>query len=160
MISFERNNNKFNFRVAGIVIHNERILLHTTLKDDFWNLPGGRVEFHESTDDALVREINEELNIDVQIERLLFVNEDFFEYDNMKYHELGFYYLISFPEDQEILEKKDDFNGVEDGGRLIFRWFTFEELLEIEVYPEIIRTDIRTIYETVTITHNINSRYD
>lgn len=155
MISFERNNSKFNFRVAGIVINNERILLHTTLKDDFWNLPGGRVEFHESTDVALAREIKEKLNIDVRIDRLLFVNEDFFEYDNMKYHELGFYYLISFPEDDEILERNDEFSGVEDGGRLIFRWFTFEELEELEVYPEILRTDIRTIYETRTIKHNI-----
>lgn len=64
MITFERDHNKFNFRVAGIAIHNNRILLHTTEKDDFWNLPGGRVEFNESTDQTIIREIKEELDIE------------------------------------------------------------------------------------------------
>ncbi|MGD0032945.1 hypothetical protein SLT67_16395 [Paenibacillus illinoisensis] len=43
-ISYERNNSKFNFRVAGIVMDVGRVLLHKTEQDDFWNLPGGRVE--------------------------------------------------------------------------------------------------------------------
>ena len=39
-ISYERNNNKFNFRVAGIVMDAGRVLLHKAEQDDFWNLPG------------------------------------------------------------------------------------------------------------------------
>nr|WP_260986873.1 NUDIX domain-containing protein [Paenibacillus terrae] len=97
MITFTEGQNKFNFRVAGIAVHRDRILLHTTLQDDFWNLPGGRVEFQESTDQALIREIREELGIDIQIDKLLYVNEDFFEYDRMKYHEIGFSLHFLFP---------------------------------------------------------------
>lgn len=56
-ISYEQNNNKFNFRVAGIVMDAGRVLLHTTEQDDFWNLPGGRVELNETTEAAIVREM-------------------------------------------------------------------------------------------------------
>lgn len=142
MITFERDHNKFNFRVAGIAIHNNRILLHTTEKDDFWNLPGGRVEFNESTDQTIIREIKEELDIEVQMNKLLFVNEDFFDYDDKHYHEIGFYYLIGFPDGHEVIEKNGEFRGIEDNGRLIFRWFSLDELKDLNVYPEILKTEL------------------
>lgn len=60
-ISYEQNHNKFNFRVAGIVMDAGRVLLHTTEQDAFWNLPGGRVKLNETTEAAIVREMMEEL---------------------------------------------------------------------------------------------------
>ncbi|MBD3922948.1 NUDIX hydrolase [Paenibacillus sp. PR3] len=159
MITFERNNNKFNFRVAGIVIHNDRILLHTILKDDFWNPPGGRVEFNESTDQTIVRELREELDIEVQVKELLFVNEDFFEYDGKQYHEIGFYYLISVPDEHEILKQEDVFNGIEDDGRLIFKWFSIDQLNEIVVYPEQLKTKLLDLKVNNQIEHHITRQY-
>lgn len=155
MITFEKNNHKFNFRVAGILIHNGRLLLHTTRTDDFWNLPGGRVEFNESTEQALIRELQEELGVTIQIERLVYVNEDFFEYNDKKYHEIGFYYLMSLEENHEILLKNEEFFGLEDNGRLIFNWFSVEELLNLEVYPENLKTDIQEILTDSRIKHSI-----
>ena len=155
MITFERDNNKFNFRVAGILIHNNRVLLHTTKTDDFWNLPGGRVEFNESTEQALIRELQEELGVTIQHERIVYINEDFFEYDCKKYHEIGFYYLVSLAEDHEILQENKEFYGLEDNGRLIFKWFEVEELLDVEVYPKILKTDIQEIIKGSGIKHSI-----
>jgi len=155
MITFERDHNKFNFRVAGIAIHNNRILLHTTEKDDFWNLPGGRVEFNESTDQTIIREIKEELDIEVQINKLLFVNEDFFDYENKHYHEIGFYYLIDFPDGHEVIEKEGEFKGIEDNGRLIFRWFSLDELKDMNVYPEILKTELIKLKDQDKIQHFI-----
>jgi ADP-ribose pyrophosphatase YjhB (NUDIX family) len=156
MITFERNNNKFNFRVAGIAIHNNRILLHTTLTDDFWNLPGGRVEFNESTDRTIIREIKEELDIEVRTKELLFVREDFFEYDDKQYHEIGFYYLIDFPEGHEVIKKDDDFVGTEEGSKLIFKWFPLDQLKDLNVYPEILKTELLKLSEKNQIQHYIN----
>lgn len=156
MITFERNNNKFNFRVAGIAIHNNRILLHTTLKDDFWNLPGGRVEFNESTDQTIIREFKEELDIEVQMKELLFVNEDFFEYDGKQYHEIGFYYLIDFPQGHELAKKDEEFIGIEDGGKLIFRWIPLDQLNHLHVYPEILKTELLKLKDKNHIKHFIN----
>lgn len=155
MITFERDNNKFNFRVAGIAIHNNRILLHTTEKDDFWNLPGGRVEFNESTEQTIKREIKEELDIEVQMSKLLFVNEDFFEYEDKHYHEIGFYYLIDFPDGHEVFKKVGEFKGIEDNGRLVFKWFLLDELIDLNVYPEMLKTELIKLKDQNKIQHFI-----
>ncbi len=37
----------------------------------FWEFPGGKVELGESKEDALLREIKEELNLDISIDKFL-----------------------------------------------------------------------------------------
>ncbi|MGF9697960.1 MULTISPECIES: NUDIX hydrolase [Paenibacillus] len=153
-ISYERNNNKFNFRVAGIVMDAGRVLLHTTEQDDFWNLPGGRVELNETTEAALVREMTEELGIHVEVKRLAFVSEDFFEYDGLKVHEIGFYYVITSPEAHKLYSEIE-FKGLEDNGKLIFRWFSLEELEQMEVYPVFLKKELSNLHDAKSIQHYI-----
>lgn len=62
MITFERGTSKFNFRVAGVAIHNNKILIHMYEGFDFWALPGGRAELQETTIETIKREMKEELN--------------------------------------------------------------------------------------------------
>lgn len=157
MLTFERQNNKFNFRVAGIAIHNNKILLHTTPDHNYWVLPGGRVEFNESTSDGIVREMQEELGVFVHVDRLRYVHELIFTEDAKNFHEIGFYYLISLPENAEIMNKNSEFNGIEDGGRLIFRWFSFDELIQIEAYPEFIKRDIHVLLTSEIIKHEVTN---
>jgi len=157
MITFERDNIKFNFRVAGILIHHDRVLLHTTLKDNFWSLPGGRAELNEDTGQTIVREFKEELDLDVRIDRLGFIREDFFEYEGKQYHEIGFYYFISTMRvDEHITNISGNFNGKEDDGRLIFRWFPIESLKDVHVYPENLRSDLVELMKGNGLKHFIN----
>ncbi|NMI03096.1 NUDIX hydrolase [Paenibacillus sp. SZ31] len=153
-ISYEQYNNKFNFRVAGIVMDAGRVLLHTTEKDDFWNLPGGRVEMNETTEAAIVREMMEELGVHVEAQRLAYVSEDFFEYDGLKYHEVGFYYVITLPEAHKLYSQVE-FNGLEDNGKLIFRWFSLDELEQMEVYPVFLRKELTNLPDAKGIKHFI-----
>ena len=97
IITFDLDDECFSFRVAGIAIDRDRVLLHTTEKDDFWSFPGGRVEMGENSTDSLIREMKEELNEDVEIIRLLWLVKNFFVYNHKNYHEICFYYLIQFP---------------------------------------------------------------
>lgn len=48
-----------------------RILLCHRTDRDMWNLPGGRVEPHESPWDAVIREVAEEVGLLVRVDRLL-----------------------------------------------------------------------------------------
>ena len=47
-----------------------------------WEFPGGKVEPGESPEDAIVREIREELDIKIEVERYI----DTIEYDYPKFH--------------------------------------------------------------------------
>lgn len=148
MICFDRGNKRFNFRIAGVVIHNNKILFHRTEKDSFWALPGGRNEFIEFSQDTLIREMKEEIGEKIEIRRLLWVVENFFEFDNKNYHELSFCYLMKFENDSNVLYK-EEFNGKEEDMRLIFRWFDINELDSIEVYPTFIKKKILNLSENI-----------
>src|SRR5699024_6029066 len=78
-VTFE-NKGRFNYRTAVVMIHDGHVLLHRQPKDDYWALPGGRVSLMERSRDAAVREMQEELQIDVSINQLLWITENFFTY--------------------------------------------------------------------------------
>lgn len=71
-------NKKFTNRpltVDAVIIRNNKILFIQRGKQPFknyWALPGGYVDWNETIDEAVVREVKEELNLDV--ENLVFVN--------------------------------------------------------------------------------------
>jgi 8-oxo-dGTP diphosphatase len=71
--------------VGGVVLHDAKVLLLLRKKPPeagFWSLPGGRVEFMERVEDAVVRELKEELGIEVEIESLLCVTNHIVQADN------------------------------------------------------------------------------
>ncbi len=65
--------NKIRLGSAGIIVHEDKVLLGRRNKEpNFgkWVLPGGKVEFGESIAQAVVREIREEIGIDVDYLRV------------------------------------------------------------------------------------------
>ncbi|HEX5000289.1 MAG TPA: NUDIX domain-containing protein [Terriglobia bacterium] len=62
--------------VGGLLLRDDQALLllrRLPPEEGCWSLPGGRVEFMERIEDALKRELQEELGIDVAVESLLCV---------------------------------------------------------------------------------------
>jgi len=60
--------------VAAIILNNEEVLATQRGYGEFmglWEFPGGKVEFGESHEEALRREISEELNLDISVGRKL-----------------------------------------------------------------------------------------
>lgn len=63
--------------VKGIVIRNGKVLLMKRSDADQvaageWETPGGKLEFSEQLEPALIREIQEEAGIEVSIEKLMY----------------------------------------------------------------------------------------
>ena len=71
--------NRLRLRVNGIILRDDKILL---LKHDYigktgelWAPPGGGLQYGESVDEALKRELKEEINIELKSYSFLFINE-------------------------------------------------------------------------------------
>lgn len=136
MIRFDEGNRRFNYRIVGVAIHHDSVLLHRAPSEPFWTLPGGRAEHGETAEQTIRREMFEELDTDVQVDRLLWVVENFFDYDGWSYHELALYFLIRFPPGSAPLAG-EAFDRMDAGVPLRFRWFPLrrEELVELPLLP-------------------------
>lgn len=144
MLTFDRGNFRFNYRAVGVIFHSDRVLLHKSARDNFWALPGGRVEFMESAHDTLKREMREELGIAVAIARLLWVVENFFEYGGKSHHELGLYFLLSLEEPSTLPKRTGAFPGIEADRDLIFQWHDLEAIEAIALYPRFLKTALKS----------------
>lgn len=155
MLSFKTFQGRFNYRAAAIILHNNHVLLHKAQKDKFWSLPGGRVDMLEPSSQTLKRELLEEFDLEVRVERLLWVVENFFFYDNEEYHELGFYYLVQADSSADIFDLNKTYRGLEgDAVELSFRWFAVSALEQERVYPSFLKTDLAALPDhTVHVVH-------
>jgi ADP-ribose pyrophosphatase YjhB (NUDIX family) len=63
-------------RAQVVLLRGDRILLarHHREDGDYWVLPGGSIEEGEVPEDAAVRETREETGLEIEIERLLFID--------------------------------------------------------------------------------------
>jgi len=157
MITFEKNGYIFSYRVAGVVIHENKVLVHQSIIDDFWSLPGGRCEFLEISKDALIREMKEEIGVEVEIIRPLYFVENFFYFEQKNYHELSIFYLMEFNSDSKMIFENDTFYGKEHelGSeehalygkelKLIFKWVNINTLERIRLYPLFLRKALKNI---------------
>ena len=59
IVSFGSEGRTFNYRAAAVIVHEGRVLLHRADYEDFWSMPGGRVEMLEESREALRREMLE-----------------------------------------------------------------------------------------------------
>ncbi|NVM34997.1 MAG: NUDIX hydrolase [Candidatus Lokiarchaeota archaeon] len=157
MITFEKDGYIFVYRVAGVAIYDKKLLVHRSIIDDFWSLPGGRCEFLEISKDALIREMKEEIGVEIKIIRPLYFVENFFNYMEKDYHELSIFYLIKFPPDSKLIFENDTFHGKEhelgfenddfygEELDLIFKWVDIGEIETLRLYPLFLRKSLKNI---------------
>ena len=147
MISFNTKNGKFNYRSAAVILHENHVLVHRAMQDDFWALPGGRVEFLENSDQTVTREIHEELGLESIVKKHLWHVENFFEYNSVKYHELSNYYLVNLVSPLNI-KSELDFEGIERDNNLIFRWVPLAKISTYTLYPEFLVGGLNELPDT------------
>ncbi|MDN7245023.1 NUDIX hydrolase [Planococcus shenhongbingii] len=135
--TFKLDHQVFNYRVAAVWIENGHVLLHKQTKESHWALPGGRAQMLENSKACVQRELREELDVEVEAERMLWVTENFFTYDQKKYHELGFYYLV-YSKTGEKFYRPEPFFGPE-GDHLTYQWIPLEEVCTVNLYPHFLR---------------------
>jgi ADP-ribose pyrophosphatase YjhB (NUDIX family) len=151
MITYPGRRANFNFRVAGVAFDpsGERVLIHRAPAEPFWTLPGGRVELMESAADALKREMQEELSVEITIERLLWVVENFFEYNSRHWHEITFYFLFTSSPACPLYALHEPFAGYEEGSELIYLWHDLATISQVNLLPSFLRTSLTSLPPSV-----------
>lgn len=151
-ISFRVDQQKFNYRVCAVIINEGKILAMHDERSPYFYLPGGRVRMGETAEAAVLREVQEELDIVASIQRPLWLNQAFFieDVDRLHYHELCLYFLMEIS-GTGLLERGECFEAKEGARVHRFEWLTFERLEEEYFYPLFLKKAIFDLPETLTL---------
>lgn len=134
----------FRVRTAGVAIRRGRVLVNGWDGFRHLALPGGGVEMGETSDAALVREMREELDVDVRIGRLLWVVENLFLLNGVERHEIGFYWEMAFPETAACV-RRDTFEAMDGGVRMHLAWVPLADLPDVDLVPRFLVEGLRDL---------------
>ena len=142
-ITFDTSEGRFNYRVCAILLQGDRLLAMHDERSPYFYLPGGRVRMGERAEDAVLREVREELGIEARIVRPLWLSQSFFNEDvtGLDYHELCFYFLLDVSE-TDLLSQGDRFARRERHHTHVFEWLPFHRLKDEYLYPLFLKTEI------------------
>ena len=121
---------RLNIRVATVITDGDKILIEQGDGVPFAVCPGGRINFGETAENAIVREIYEELGVRSKVVRPLYVHQNFFYMDGMRNHELCFFFLLQTDLSacgNPMLLGRDNSSK--------YRWVSFDELQNLAFYP-------------------------
>lgn len=152
-ISFKTQQGRFNYRACAVILSGDRILAMKDGRSPYFYLPGGRVRLHETLEEAVLREVREELDVQARIVRPLWLNQGFFSEDvsGERYHELCLYFLVDVSE-TDIPARGESFPGREAGQA--FTWLKFEALKDEYFYPLFLKEQIFELPRELTLTVN------
>lgn len=151
-ISFNQESQKFNYRVCAMIISGNRILAMHDERSPYFYLPGGRVKMGETAEQAVIREVREELHVTLKITRPLWLNQAFFteDVDGVRYHELCIYFLMDIT-DTDLQENGNSFILTEGKHIHTFEWLEFDRLKDEYFYPIFLKKEIFNLPDEFTI---------
>lgn len=123
------------FVFKGILFDKDNRLLIDNRKEEIldaangkWELPGGKIEFGESPEDTVKRELLEETGYKVKVNEIIpYSNVSIWDYSNCKQHTVIFFYNCEL-EDEDHLE-------IHDSKINKCRWITEAELNDYNFLP-------------------------
>ena len=143
-ITLKVDSGYFNYRVGAIIISDNNLLMVKNENYSHYYSVGGRVNFGETAENAVLREAYEETHINFEIERLAFIHENFFagrfESELSKpFHEISLFFLMK-PHDRIKYIKSNSIGA--DGGKESLYWLPTDKLSDYHVFPEFFKTEL------------------
>lgn len=156
-LTFRTREGRFNYRVGAIIIHQSKVLMIKNNQVSYLYSVGGRVNYDETCDEAVRREVKEELGIEVEIDRPVFLHECFFDDETTKehFHEVSLYYLMKTPDNigKVICKSVDEKGNMEE----IF-WMPIDRYGEFNAYPSFFATELTRLPENMKHIVEIQNR--
>lgn len=137
------DNGLINLRVGAIILKDGKFLMARNERDDYLYSVGGRIQFGETAEEAVVREVEEETGVRMDVDRLGFVHENYFYGDvpgvnaGKLVYEVSFYFYMKAPEGFEpVGESRTDEGQV----RETMEWVSPDDPRTL--YPAFYRTEL------------------
>lgn len=126
--------NQIEIIARAVIINDGKLLLNKWTEAEHYFFPGGHVEYGEFMEDALVREINEELGVKIVISGFIGLSENMFEDERTgKHHEINIVFS------GEI--KDENIRSLED--HLEYRWISLKDFENTKILPATLKESIK-----------------
>ena len=141
-IEFKTDTKKFKYRVNGIIINNNKVLTLKMKNNISYCLPGGHVELGEDSKTAILREMLEEIDTTVSIDKELAIVENFYlDKKGFQTHEISIYFIV-IPNDFDKIPLQNYTRIENDKGEIKnhnFEWLDISTLKNFDFRPEFIK---------------------
>ena len=124
-------NTVFGVRVTALIVEEGKLLVVED-EDGFYTI-GGAIQVGERTEEAVIREVKEELGVKAQARQLAFVVENRFEQAGVHFHNIEFHYLVDLLEDAPLTMQEDE-------RQLPCRWIALNQLHTVPLKPGFLKT--------------------
>lgn len=116
----------------GVIIKEDKMLLCKNKEKSYYYLPGGHIKFNERAEEALSRELKEELSLETEKFSFIGAVEHFYNKKGKDYHEINLVFNVKAKEIRE--ESRED--------HISFEPLSKEEIEEKEVLPKILKEKV------------------
>ena len=117
---------RYGVRVTAIVVRDGKLLTYKV--EDQNHLVGGAILVGEASRKAVAREVKEELGVDCEVEELMFVVENRFDYKGELHHMIEFHYKVT------LLGEVP--SHTLDEGKYECEWIDLQRLNEYDIRPQ------------------------
>ena len=124
-------NTVFGVRATALIVEDGKLLVVED-EDGFYTI-GGAIQVGERTEEAVIREVKEELGVKAQARQLAFVVENRFEQAGVHFHNIEFHYLVDLLEDAPLTMQEDE-------RQLPCRWIALNQLHTVPLKPGFLKT--------------------
>jgi 8-oxo-dGTP diphosphatase len=131
MFDFFSKSKRLRVRVAALIENEagEILLIKQKKKNkDYWLLPGGGIEFGESAESSLKRELQEELSLELQSSEFLLLNESIDPNGNR--HIIQIVFRVKLKSHEPKIPKTEK-------AVIEFGFFSREQIFDLEIRPNI-----------------------
>ena len=129
--------NSIEIIARALIIKNNKILLCRGVSEgEHYFLPGGHVEFGESGEITLKREMREEVNADISNLNYVGLFENKFSQKEKIHHEINIIYTAEIENE----------NVVSQEAHIIFEWMPFGEFKSIKFLPTIFADELQRYF--------------
>jgi 8-oxo-dGTP diphosphatase len=121
---------QFKVRLGVVLVRDDKILLVRQNNRPFWVFPGGTLEMGEGLEECAIREIKEELNLTVGIEKVLYL-ADFIRDENGETRQtIDVFMLASHIQGTPLMTVDENLNEM--------GFFTLDEMNNMSVQPDVV----------------------